>query len=172
MIVGVLKEPSFESRVSLLAEAFAGLLKKGVQVWVETGSGLKAFCPDEEYIAQGGIIKSRQEIFSQADVLLSIHSDEIPASLKNKVLIGIFQPLYQQNLMKSWAAQQITSFSLDMLPRNTRAQSMDVLSSQANIAGYKAVLLAANQYPKYFPMFMTAAGSIPPTSFAIAPAER
>src|SRR5580765_7596890 len=104
MIVGVLKEPVFESRVSLLAEAAAGLVKKGIQVWVETGSGVKAFCPDEEYAVQGGNIKSRQEIFNQADVLLSIHSDEIPATFKNKIIIGIFQPLYQQNLMKSWAA--------------------------------------------------------------------
>jgi NAD(P) transhydrogenase subunit alpha len=167
MIVGVLKEPLFESRVSLLAEAVTALVKKGIQVWVEPGAGAKAFCPDEDYVTQGALVKPRQEILSQADVLLSMHADEIPASLKNKTIIGIFQPLYQQHLMHDWAGQQITSFSLDMLPRTTRAQSMDVLSSQANIAGYKAVLLAADIFPRYFPMFITAAGSIPPAKMLI-----
>jgi len=106
-------------------------------------------------------------VLDAADVLLSIHSDEIPSSLKNKILIGVFQPLYQKDLMNSWAGQQLTSFSLDMLPRTTRAQSMDVLSSQANIAGYKAVLLSADMFSRYFPMFITAAGSIPPAKLLI-----
>jgi len=167
MIVGILKEPLFESRVSLLAEAVAGLMKKGVQVRVEAGSGEKAFCPDQEYALQGALVQSRQEIIDHADILLSMHADEIPASLKNKTLIGIFQPLYQHKRMQDWAGQHITSFSLDMLPRTTRAQSMDVLSSQANIAGYKAVLLAAAMFPRYFPMFITAAGSIPPAKMLI-----
>jgi NAD(P) transhydrogenase subunit alpha len=113
------------------------------------------------------MLKLREEILSQADVLLSIHHDNIPASLHNKVLIGIYQPLYNYALMRDWAAQNLTAFSLDILPRTTRAQSMDVLSSQANIAGYKAVLLAANIFPRYFPMFMTAAGSIPPAKVLI-----
>lgn len=167
MIVGVLKEPSFESRVSLLAEAVNALVKKNIQVWVESAAGEKSFCPDSEYLQQGAIIKKRQEIFDAADLLLSIHADEIPSSLKNKVLIGVFQPLYQKELMEAWAGQQLTSFSLDMLPRTTRAQSMDVLSSQANIAGYKAVLLSADMFPRYFPMFITAAGSIPPAKLLI-----
>ncbi|HEU4609295.1 MAG TPA: NAD(P) transhydrogenase subunit alpha, partial [Chitinophagaceae bacterium] len=89
---------------------------------------------------------------------------KIPAS---KVLIGVFQPLYNQLIMQQWAQQGLTVFSLDMLPRTTRAQSMDVLSSQANISGYKAVLLAANRYSRYFPMFMTAAGSIAPAKVLI-----
>lgn len=167
MIVGVLKEPSFESRVSLLAEAVPVLVKKGVQVWVETGAGMKAFSTDDEYTQQGATIKNREEIINQADVLLSIHSDNLSLSLENKVLIGIYHPLYQYELMRNWASRNITSFSLDMLPRTTRAQSMDVLSSQANIAGYKAVLLAANMLPRYFPMFITAAGSIPPAKMLI-----
>src|SRR5215470_9415641 len=167
MIVGVLKEPSFETRVSLLAESISVLTKKNVQVWVESGAGDKSFCSDSDYTQQGALIKSRQEIFNQSDILLSIHSDEIPSSLTNKIIIGVFQPLYQQERMRSWATQRITSFSLDMLPRTTRAQSMDVLSSQANIAGYKAVLLAAHIFPRYFPMFITAAGSIPPAKLLI-----
>jgi len=167
MIVGVLKEPLFESRVSLLAEAVSALVKKNIQVWIEKGAGEKSFCPDQEYIQQAALIKTRDEILTQADILLIIHPDEIPNSLKNKILVGIFQPLYHRDRMLDWAKQQITSFSLDMLPRTTRAQSMDVLSSQANIAGYKAVLLAAGMFPRYFPMFITAAGSIPPAKLLI-----
>jgi len=85
----------------------------------------------------------------------------------SKILLGIYQPLFHAELMRNWAEKRLTIFSMDMLPRTTRAQSMDVLSSQANIAGYKAVLTAANLFPKYFPMFMTAAGTIPPAKVLI-----
>jgi NAD(P) transhydrogenase subunit alpha len=89
------------------------------------------------------------------------------ANLNSKIVIGVYQPLFNVPVMQQWAGLGITTFSLDMLPRTTRAQSMDVLSSQANIAGYKAVLLAANTYSRYFPMFMTAAGSIAPAKILI-----
>ncbi len=167
MIVGVLKEPSFESRVSLLAESAAALVKKGIEVRVESGAGDKASCNDEDYQKAGCTIWKRPELLAQSDVLLVIHSDDIQKDLQNKILIGVYQPLYHPDRMAAWAKQNITCFSLDMLPRTTRAQSMDVLSSQANIAGYKAVLLAANLFPRYFPMFMTAAGSIPPAKVLI-----
>jgi H+-translocating NAD(P) transhydrogenase subunit alpha len=167
MIVGVLKEPSFESRVSLLAEGAVALVKKGIEVLVESGAGDKASCSDGDYTKAGASIFSREAILAKADVLLSIHHDDIPTSLQNKILIGVYQPLFDHARMADWAKQHLTSFSLDMLPRTTRAQSMDVLSSQANIAGYKAVLLAANLFPRYFPMFMTAAGSIPPAKVLI-----
>lgn len=166
MIVGILKEPQAETRVSLLPEAAAQLIKKGTEVFVETGAGLKASASDADYEKAGAKVVSAQEVVAAADVILSIHQPalQIPAS---KVLIGVFQPLYHQEKMQQWAQQGITVFSLDMLPRTTRAQSMDVLSSQANISGYKAVLLAANLYPRYFPMFMTAAGSIAPAKVLI-----
>ncbi|HEV3250670.1 MAG TPA: NAD(P) transhydrogenase subunit alpha [Puia sp.] len=167
MIIGLLKEPAFESRVSLLGENAASILKKSIQVWVESGAGVKASCNDEDYTKVGCTIKSRTEILAGADVIASIHYHDIPPSLKNKVIIGIYQPLYNAALMQQWAGRGLTSFSLDMLPRTTRAQSMDVLSSQANISGYKAVLLAANMFPRYFPMFMTAAGSIPPAKVLV-----
>jgi NAD(P) transhydrogenase subunit alpha len=167
MIIGILREPSFESRVSLLAEGAAALIKKGLTVWVESGAGLKASCTDEEYSKNGAIVQSADKILKGADVLLRINHDDIPSSLKDKVLIGVYQPLFNSKLMEQWAKKGITTFSLDMLPRTTRAQSMDVLSSQANIAGYKAVLLAANLSPHYFPMFMTAAGSIAPAKVLI-----
>ena len=166
MTIGVLKEPSFETRVSLLPEAVATLTKKGINVIVEMGAGLAAYSNDEEYIKAGATINNPGELVSNADVVLSIQhpSLTIPAS---KIVLGVYQPLYNVSLMNEWATQKITSFSLDMLPRTTRAQSMDVLSSQANIAGYKAVLLAANLYSRYFPMFMTAAGSIAPAKLLI-----
>ena len=166
MIVGILKEPQAETRVSLLPEAAAQLIKKGIEVFVETGAGLKASASDADYEKAGAKIVSAQEVVSSADVILSIHQPILPIPA-SKVLIGVFQPLYHQEKMQQWAQQGITVFSLDMLPRTTRAQSMDVLSSQANISGYKAVLLAANLYPRYLPMFMTAAGSIAPAKVLI-----
>lgn len=167
MILGILKEPSFEKRVSLLPESLSTLIKKNVQVWIESDAGLQAFSPDDEYTKQGGLIKSRNEIIQSADLLLSMHADDLPKSIQSKTIVGVYQPLFQTELMRDWAGNLMTVFSLDMLPRTTRAQSMDVLSSQANIAGYKAVLTAANMLPRYFPMFITAAGSIPPAKMLI-----
>ncbi|HLY71863.1 MAG TPA: NAD(P) transhydrogenase subunit alpha [Puia sp.] len=167
MIVGVLKEPAFESRVSLLAEGAAALLKKRVEVWVESSAGVKAFTNDDDYIRVGAAIRSDQEIAASADIILSINNPQIPVNGRSTIFIGVYQPLFNASLMRDWARQNLTIFSLDMLPRTTRAQSMDVLSSQANIAGYKAVLLASVMYPRYFPMLMTAAGSIPPAKVLI-----
>jgi len=169
MTIGLLKEPSHESRVSLLAEAVAGLTKKGITVLVESGAGEKAFCKDIDYSAAGAQIKTRKEVLTSSNIILSIHGLDTldTVHLTSGILIGVYQPLYNATTMKDWADKGITSFSLDMLPRTTRAQAMDVLSSQANIAGYKAVLLAANLYSRYFPMFMTAAGSIAPAKVLI-----
>jgi len=166
MVIGVLKEPLFETRVSLLPDAAAALVKKGIKVFVENGAGEKAFSYNDDYTKIGAEIKSAAEIIESADVILSINV-QAGEPVKNKVLIGIYQPLYNKELMSSWAGAGITCFSLDMLPRTTRAQSMDVLSSQANISGYKAVLLTADKYSRYFPMFMTAAGTIAPAKVLI-----
>ncbi|HRG23038.1 MAG TPA: Re/Si-specific NAD(P)(+) transhydrogenase subunit alpha [Chitinophagaceae bacterium] len=169
MTIGLLKEPAHETRVSLLADAVATLTKKGITVIIETGAGERAFCSDADYVKAGASVKSRADVLQSAELLLTIHQPapgEI-SGLSGKVLIGVFQPLFNVDQMKSWAAGGVTSFSLDMLPRTTRAQAMDVLSSQANIAGYKAVLTAANAYGRYFPMFMTAAGSIAPAKMLI-----
>ena len=169
MTIGLLKEPLYETRVSLLAEAVAALTKKGIAVIVETGAGEKSFCSDGDYEKAGAQVKSRSEVISASEILLIIQQlqkSEIE-NLKSKIVIGVYQPLYFASLMKEWATAGITSFSLDMLPRTTRAQTMDVLSSQANIAGYKAVLVAADIYPRYLPMFMTAAGTIAPAKVLI-----
>jgi NAD(P) transhydrogenase subunit alpha len=169
MTIGLLKEPAHETRVSMLAEAVATLTKKGITVLVENHAGEKAFCSNADYEKAGARVKERTEVLQTADIVLSIHQplQSSISGLESKILIGVYQPLYNAGIMHQWANQGITTFSLDMLPRTTRAQAMDVLSSQANIAGYKAVLTAANLYARYFPMFMTAAGSIAPAKVLI-----
>jgi NAD(P) transhydrogenase subunit alpha len=174
MTIGVLKEPSDETRVSLLPEAVATLTKRGITVLVENGAGEKAFADNESYGKAGAKIGTRNEVVQSSEIILSIHhpgksdSDTYRNSnFKSKILIGVYFPLYNAGLMQQWVQQGITSFSLDMLPRTTRAQMVDVLSSQANIAGYKAVLEAANLYSRYFPMFMTAAGTIAPAKVLV-----
>ena len=170
MIVGILKEPNGEHRVALMPEQAETLIKRGITIYIETAAGANAFAADEIYTAKGVAVKLRQEIISNADLLLTIQpisEEEILLLKQNAVLIGVYQPLFNTQHVAKLASHNATLFSMDMLPRTTRAQSMDVLSSQANIAGYKAVLLAASLYPKYFPMFMTAAGSIPPAKVLI-----
>lgn len=168
MKIGVLKEPSYENRVAALPEHVSFYKKLNAEVYVETGAGERAFANDEGYRTSGAHVVSRSEVLA-SDIVLCIHipHENDLQSLKGKVLIGTFQPLYHKEVFAKIATAGIQTFSLDMLPRTTRAQSMDVLSSQASIAGYKAVLLAANLYPRYFPMFMTAAGSIRPAKFLI-----
>lgn len=171
MIIGLLKEPDFETRVSMVAETVAALTKKGISVLVEQDAGAKAFCANADYEKAGATITTRTDVITQATIIAVIHPPATTewAELKaqGKICIGVYQPLFNTALMQQYAAQQFTVFSLDMLPRTTRAQSMDVLSSQANIAGYKAVLTAATAYGRYFPMFMTAAGSIAPAKVLI-----
>lgn len=169
MTIGVLKEPLPETRVSLLPEHVGILKKLNVNVFIENNAGEKAFASNEKYMEAGAVIDSREKIIEKSDIVLTIHlpsSSEVDL-LKSKVLLGIFQPLYNVDFIKKLNESNVTVFSIDMIPRSTRAQSMDALSSQANIAGYKAVLLAANLFPRYFPMFMTAAGSIPPAKVLI-----
>ena len=170
MIIGVLKEPSPETRVSILPEHVPLLKKWNATVVIEDNAGITAFANNEKYIESGATILSRQEILQTATILLSINNfsaGDVLLIPDTAVAIGIYQPLYNYLLMNDWSKKNWTIFSMDMLPRTTRAQTMDVLSSQANIAGYKAVLTAANLFPKYFPMFMTAAGSVPPAKMLI-----
>ncbi|HJY23765.1 MAG TPA: Re/Si-specific NAD(P)(+) transhydrogenase subunit alpha [Hanamia sp.] len=169
MIIGVLKEPSPETRVSILPEHLSILKKLNVDILIETQAGEKAFASDEKYAEAGAAIVSREEAIAKANIILSIHlpSLEEIKLFTSKIILGNYQPLYNKEFIKKLSEENVTVFSMDMLPRTTRAQTMDVLSSQANISGYKAVLLAANLFPKYFPMFMTAAGSIPPAKVLI-----
>lgn len=169
MIIAVLKEPASDTRVSLLPEHIPSLKKWNVDVIIENGAGEKAFASDKAYTDAGAKTVSRESALQSADLVLSINpfTEEDISKCKAKVLFGLFQPLYQPAAINDWAAKGFTVFSIDMLPRTTRAQSMDVLSSQANIAGYKAVLAAANVYGRYLPMFMTAAGTVPPAKMLI-----
>lgn len=170
MTIGILKEPAGETRVSLLPEQVQALVKKQVAVLIETTAGDNAFANDSNYINAGGTIASREQVLQQSDVLLSINlltTTDVEALPTGKVVLGVYQPLYNAAVIQQWAHKGITTFSMDMIPRTTRAQSMDVLSSQANIAGYRAVLVAAVNYSRYFPMLMTAAGSIAPAKILI-----
>lgn len=169
MIIGVLKEPQPETRVSLLPEHLSILKKLNVEILIESAAGKNAFAGDDKYGDAGGTIVSREEVINKSDIILTIHlpaESEINA-LEHKIILGFYQPLYNVAFINKLKDAHATVFSIDMIPRTTRAQSMDALSSQANISGYKAVLLAANLFPKYFPMFMTAAGSIPPAKVLI-----
>ena len=170
MTIGILKETAPETRVSLLPDAAATLTKQNITVQVEKSAGANAYAFDESYQSKNTNAVERSNVLTSSEIILSINplSEQDVAQLKpNAILIGVYQPLFNYDLTKQWAEKNITVFSLDMIPRSTRAQSMDVLSSQANIAGYKAVLEAANIYPRYFPMFMTAAGSITPAKVLI-----
>lgn len=169
MTIGLLKESLPETRVSLLPEHVSFLKKWQVDVLVEKDAGESAFANDANYSAAGAMLASREEVLQQSDIILTLNA--LTAldlnNIRAKIVLGTFQPLYNARLISSWAARGLSIFSMDMLPRTTRAQSMDVLSSQANIAGYKAVLQAANLFPRYFPMFMTAAGSVAPAKVLI-----
>ncbi len=168
MTLGVLKEPNPETRVSLLPEHLVILKKWNVKVLVETNAGVNAFAENEKYTDAGATVTERSEVMKSSDIILSINPEGIETeNIQSKILLGSFQPLYNTSFIQNCSEKNITIFSIDMIPRTTRAQSMDVLSSQANISGYKAVLVAANLFPKYFPMFMTAAGSIPPAKVLI-----
>lgn len=162
-----MKEQAPETRVSLVPEVVAALVKMNVTVWVEPGAGDRAFYNDKSYTEAGAQIKDAAAIQSEADLVLAINAGNITGLKPGGSMLGVYQPLFNGPIMQQWAQKGYTAFSLDTIPRTTRAQSMDVLSSQANIAGYKAVLLAASQYSRYFPMFMTAAGSIAPAKVLI-----
>lgn len=168
MTIGILKEPNDENRVSLLPAQAEVLIKKNIQVMVESDAGAKSFADNDAYLAVNAIVSSRLEIIQAADVILSIQpAPDIDLLKEGTIVLGVYQPLYNFSLIETWCNKCLTVFSMDMIPRTTRAQSMDVLSSQANIAGYKAVLLAANLFSRYFPMFMTAAGSIAPAKVLV-----
>ena len=170
MILGILKEESPENRVALLPESVAVLTKMAVTVLVEKDAGLRAFASDADYEAAGAKIASQPEVIAQSEMLIRINPPSEAEVLQMKaktVFLAVLNPFFNLDLVKKLAQRDITSFSLDVIPRTSRAQSMDILSSMATVAGYKAVLTAANSIPKFFPMFMTAAGTITPAKVLI-----
>ena len=170
MLIGILKEKEGETRVSLLHDVVNTLIKSKNQVWFENGAGTLAYESDAHYTEVGAIAKTRDEILSQADILLSIKmlsENDLSKVKSGSIAIGVYQPLFNFRQLAKWAEKNITTFSLDMLPRTTRAQTMDVLSSQASVGGYKAVLVATQYYPRYMPMLMTSAGTVTPAKVLI-----
>ncbi|MHC2070262.1 Re/Si-specific NAD(P)(+) transhydrogenase subunit alpha [Bremerella sp. T1] len=173
MIVAVVREnfPG-EHRVALVPNSVLTLTKAGATVLIEKGAGTAAGFPDQQYVEKGAeLIESRQEAFEKSDVLFQVRSyganpSEGKADLDfmkpGQIVIGMADPLGNLSAIQEVAAKQAKLFALEMIPRITRAQSMDVLSSQATIAGYRAVLLAAIHLPKMYPMLMTAAGTLSP----------
>ncbi|MBK9120420.1 MAG: Re/Si-specific NAD(P)(+) transhydrogenase subunit alpha [Phycisphaerales bacterium] len=153
-----------ERRVALVPESVKKLKAKGIEVVIEAGAGANAYFSDESYLAQGATVASTAaEAFTAADLIVGVQPptpaqvEQFPQGVK---LLTTLQPTVNSEAVRALVARHVSAFATDMIPRTTRAQSMDTLSSMANIAGYKAVLIAANEFPRYFPMFMTAAGTI------------
>ncbi len=170
MILGLLKEPGDETRVALLPEGVKAFTNLKVEVLVEHEAGSMAFATNADYEAIGAKVLSRTDIFEQAEVLLQIQppsDDDIQKIKTTQVWISAFNPLWETKLVKTFLDKGITTFSLDLIPRTSRAQAMDILSSMATVSGYMAVLEAAMKLPTFFPMFMTAAGTIRPANVLI-----
>jgi NAD(P) transhydrogenase subunit alpha len=173
MIVGVPRETyPGEKRVALVPAVLANLAKAGLQVLVEAGAGAAAGYPDSEYSDKGAkIAASRTEVFSQAEIVTQVLCDgandktghaDLPLLRRGQILVGFLRPLGSLQILQELAATGVSSFAVELMPRTTRAQSMDALSSMATMSGYKAVILAADTLPRIFPMLTTAAGTITP----------
>jgi len=172
MKVGVAKETApGERRVALVPEVLGKLTAAGLEILVERDAGAGAAIPDSAYEEAGATVVSTVDLYGQSDVVLRVQKpseSEVKVLHKGQVVVGLLQPLLDPALMKTLADAGITSVSLDAIPRTlSRAQTMDALSSQANVGGYKAVLIAANAYPRYFPLLTTAAGTAKPANVLI-----
>ena len=151
-----------EARVAATPETIKKMLAAGHSVLVQHGAGTGASIVDEAFQTAGATLVNAKDLYAQAEIVLKVKAptaDELAMLPASTVLIGLLSP-YQADLVAAYAKQGITAFAMEKLPRTSRAQAMDVLSSQANIAGYKAVLVAANLYKRFMPMLMTAAGTV------------
>lgn len=160
-----------ERRVALIPDTVARLVKQGVEVLVESGAGELAYFSDDAYTAAGAkVLSDPEQLWGEADILLKVNPlrdredgrSELHLLREGAILISFLNPLGDPISIERLAERRVTAFSMEMIPRSSRAQSMDALSSQASIAGYKAALIAAAASPKFFPMLTTAAGTIPP----------
>jgi NAD(P) transhydrogenase subunit alpha len=172
MKVGVPKESlPGERRVALVPEALGRLKAAGIEILVERGAGTAAAFPDQAYEEAGATIVSADELYAQADCVVKVQKPtqaEAARLRPGQALVGLLSPLIDPGLMQQLAYRGVTAISLDGIPRTlSRAQTMDVLSSQANIAGYKAVLVAAEAFGRYFPLLTTAAGTAKPANVLI-----
>ena len=177
IVIGVPKETfPGETRVGLVPGVLILVKRLGGEVIVETGAGLAAGVVDKEFEDKGARIASRDEVFSQSDVIVQVRTyganpeagkTDLTQLKNGQIVIGFGEPLAEAELAKEFSQTGSTLFALELLPRITRAQSMDVLSSMATVAGYKAVLIAANELPRMFPMMMTAAGTVAPAKVLV-----
>jgi NAD(P) transhydrogenase subunit alpha len=166
MKIATLKELTpGENRVALTPETTKKFVQAGFTVSIESGAGEAASFPDSQYEEAGATIQSAKDIYSDAEIILKVAKptdEEVSQFKSGVVLVGFLNPFGNQDLIKSLASKKVTSLSMDMIPRISRAQKLDALSSQTNVAGYKAVIMAANSSGKLFPLMMTAAGTIQP----------
>jgi NAD(P) transhydrogenase subunit alpha len=171
MKIGVAKETKFkENRVALTPDVVKDVVKKGFEVMIEKGAGENSFYTDQSYEAAGAIIKDGNSVFAEADVLLKVNppsSEEVSKMKKDSILISFMWAATNSSLVEACCKAGVSAFSMDAIPRISRAQKMDALSSQANLGGYKAVLLAADTIGKILPMMTTAAGTIRPSKVVI-----
>jgi NAD(P) transhydrogenase subunit alpha len=169
-LIGVIKEQQAESRVAATPETVKVIVSLGYEVLVESGAGLKASFPDAAYVAAGAKIGSTDAAWG-ADIVLTVSAPadaEIKKLKKSAVLVGVLSPALKPELLASLAAQGVTALAMDAVPRISRAQSMDVLSSMANIAGYRAVIEAAHEFGRFFTGQVTAAGKVAPAKVLVA----
>jgi NAD(P) transhydrogenase subunit alpha len=170
MIIGILKETGTENRVAILPGEVAVLKKMGIEVLVELHAGERAFAVDKDFKSAGAILSERKEVIAKADMLLSVNpplGDDIKSFRDGQVLCSVLNPVENSDWLEKARLSGLTVLALDLVPRTTRAQSMDILSSMATVSGYKAVLDAASLLPRFFPMFMSAAGTIKPARVLI-----
>ena len=172
MKIGVARETApGERRVALVPEALGKLTAAGLEILVEAGAGRGALIPDSAFTEAGATILPTDELYRQADVIVRVqkpNASEVVRLRSGQAVVGLLQPLLDPKLMAALAGAGVTAISLDAIPRTlSRAQTMDALSSQANVGGYKAVLLAANAFGRYFPLLTTAAGTAKPANVLI-----
>jgi H+-translocating NAD(P) transhydrogenase subunit alpha len=159
-----------EARVALTPESVKKLVAAGAEIGIETGAGIRAGFPDADYQTAGASLMSRADLLPEADILACVNRPEEADFAKLKqgaVIIGFLKPLDEPAALEPIVARKLTAFAMELVPRSTRAQSMDALSSMATVAGYKAVLIAAARLPRMFPMLMTAAGTVPPAKVLV-----
>ncbi|TAL77180.1 MAG: Re/Si-specific NAD(P)(+) transhydrogenase subunit alpha [Bacteroidetes bacterium] len=170
MIIGILKETGIENRVAILPGEVTVLKKMGIEVLVELHAGERAFANDKAYESAGSRMLERKEVISKSEMLLAVNppvEDPIASFREGQIICSVLNPVENSKWIEKARLQGLTVLALDLVPRTTRAQSMDILSSMATVSGYKAVLAAASLLPRFFPMFMSSAGTIKPSRVLI-----
>ncbi len=170
MILGILKESHGENRVAMLPGEVSAAIKLGIEVIVEENAGGRAFAFDSDFVSVGASTGDRKKVIEKSDLLISVNppvDDDITSFRKGQVICCVLNPVENREWIEKARIQGLTLLALDLVPRTTRAQSLDILSSMATVTGYRAVIHAASLLPRFFPMFMSAAGTIKPAKVLI-----